>query len=295
MKITSAKRSVIALSWGQGCIQSSCWQQTKGRNATRLKLRNEDEIALTSLSSFSKYDRETATHYLLESKRFGPKLGRNTQRHSHTGTQTHRDTHTQAHRHTETHIHRDTQRDTHRHKHTHTHTDTYTHTDTQTHTHTHTHTRGLNTDSAYKIQWNILSFSFWLVLPLWSLGPPTFLKKKKKRHILLVIYKPHVLCPFVCWWASRLALYCDFWGQCCSKHEVCTSLMVCWRNPWGVDPWNMWIMQLSFLFLNPLWGIFTFLQGLWVTFLPAVHSNVFLLTLRTELGVICFADDKPID
>jgi len=52
--------------------------------------------------------------------------------------------------------------------------------------------------------------------------------------------------------------------------------MVCWRSPWAVDPWNMWIMQLLFLFLNPLWGISIFLQGLLVTVLPALHNNVFL-------------------
>lgn len=50
-----------------------------GRGAACLKRRNKGEITWTSLSSFSNYGRKTVAHSLLESKGFGPKLGKGTQ------------------------------------------------------------------------------------------------------------------------------------------------------------------------------------------------------------------------
>lgn len=83
MEGASAKRPRIALPLGDGggamIFLLAANERKGGNSAVCLKHRNRGAITRTSLSSFSNYGRKTVAHSLLESKGFGPKLGKSTQ------------------------------------------------------------------------------------------------------------------------------------------------------------------------------------------------------------------------
>lgn len=74
-------RRVLPSEDGGGALDLPVGRKRKegGNGAACLKRRNKGEITWTSLSSFSNYGRKTVAHSLLESKGFGPKLGKGTQ------------------------------------------------------------------------------------------------------------------------------------------------------------------------------------------------------------------------